>query len=761
MNLFLRLSLQHKLMLMLMSVSIATLLMSSIGFSWQQHNIALKAKAHQIQVLSTAIAYNLSATLAFVDKQAATELLKALRADEDIICAELINQQDKLFAKYGNPPDNHTDDILHTSTAITLDGKNIGELRIIYRHISIWNLLWQQKSLIAGIISLALFIVFFIALGLQQWLTKAVSHIIHAMSQISHQRDYSARIHKVSHDELGQLVDGLNSMLEKIQSHELELEYKVKKRTIELQHQLDERKRAENARDAVLHALNQAGEGILLSNSDGHVEYINPVLSQISGYHLNDFNASESPLLDMTMLDKDGVSSMIDHLQEQGHWHQEIQCKRKNGSLCPASISAVKVHSDDPQEFSIVFIIRDLSPWETLENELRQAQKMEAVGVLVAGIAHDFNNLLAGILGNVELARLDIDDIRKVDAYLQNIENGGLSAADMIRKMLAFARKDRIELKSTDLNLFFQDSLALSRLAIPASIHLEIEQNLEPLWGDIDSNQLEQALLNLINNAVDAVEHTTSPMIRLAMQLYTSDSNFLSTHSQAKAGKFACLTVQDNGCGMDPATQEKIFEPFYTTKEVGKGTGLGLAMIYGAVQRHDCVMEVESALNKGTTFRIYIPLSKAVQLEQHPHQIANIQNSNHTKMNVMLIEDSEPVRIYLQKILNNLGYNTFAAHDGLEAVTLFTQQKNSVHMLITDLVMPKMGGVEAASKIRQLSPDLPVIFITGCDLGDSLLKAAKLMSHTRILFKPFQSHDLSQTINELRTESDSRSSAAL
>lgn len=748
-------SFQTKLMLMLMSMSISTLILATAGFVWQQNNIMLENEQHRTEILAQATAYNLAATLAFGDKEAASDLLQALSVDHNIIYAVVHDHSGKVFSSYGVPPKEH-DLILSIDEIVMFDDIHLGDINIISVRESWFGLWLQKKSLIAVIALIALLAAFLIAIRLQKGLTSGVSLMAGAMKIVRDERNYAVRVQKFSDDELGQLADGFNSMLEKIQTHETELDLKVRERTASLMRELEERERAEQARDVVLHALNQAGEGIMLIDSFGHVNYMNPAFSKVTGYQLEDFNTNESPLLQVMLLGEDDIEGMLRTLESEESWQQEMHTQRKDGSSYPASFQVLKIASKQGQFSQLVCILRDMTAWEDLESELRQAQKMEAIGVLVGGIAHDFNNLLAGMLGNVELARMDHHDSAKLETYLLNIESGGYHAAEMIRKMLAFARKDRVEFKNTKLNDFFQEALVLNKLAIPESVHIQVEQASREMWVNIDNNQIEQVLLNLINNAVDAVEESDSPTVHLELKYYYADAKFVAKYPEAKIGDYACLMVQDNGCGMDEDVQAKIFEPFYTTKEVGKGTGLGLSMIYGAVQRHHGIIELESSQGKGSVFSVYLPLCRVQNVEAIVTEKPFTEEMNSSNMVILLVDDDEAVRNTMQEILISLGFTTITAHDGLEAVTLFRQHEHQIDMMVTDLSMPLMGGVDAAMQIREINANLPIIFSTGCDLGNALLEGAEAMPNTKLLFKPFQAQELNQTINKLFTEMKSQ-----
>ena len=380
-----------------------------------------------------------------------------------------------------------------------------------------------------------------------------------------------------------------------------------------------------------------------------------------------------------------------------------------------------------------------------LEEELRQAQKLEAIGTLVGGIAHDFNNMLAAIKGNVYLARLQQKKKAPIEDRLENIEQAATGAADMVRQLLAFARKDITATSVFSLNSFLRESEKMVKTLVPESIECEIKLCRKELPVRGDANQLKQVLLNLFNNARDAVAEVSRPKISCSLAPFKADEAFHQRHPELRQEKFACWTVSDNGCGISMEQQERIYEPFFTTKEVDKGTGLGLAMVFGTIKNHGGVIELESAEGEGTTFHIYLPVSTEAVTESGESRHVRLKGKGET---ILLADDEESVRSSTCSVLESLGYKVLEAADGETALQIFGKHKGKIDLLMTDVVMPKLNGPDLLLKVRESKADLPVILVTGYDRG-KMLDEHLNMERCEAINKPYSFDELSQLLRQL------------
>jgi signal transduction histidine kinase/ActR/RegA family two-component response regulator len=380
-----------------------------------------------------------------------------------------------------------------------------------------------------------------------------------------------------------------------------------------------------------------------------------------------------------------------------------------------------------------------------MEHQFRQSQKMEATGTLVGGIAHNFNNMLAGMTGNLYLAKKKSSNNPDVVEKLEKAEKVSFEAANMIKQLLTFARKGMVEIKPFGLTSFIKEILKLCESSIPDNIKFNQQLCREELVVAGDATQLQQVLLNLINNARDAVSGVSQPEISLTINEFEADDNFMITHPNIGGNLFAHLIIKDNGTGINDKDREHIFEPFYTTKEVGLGTGLGLPMVYGAIQSHGGVIEVDSRLGEGTAFHIYLPLLEEKNIDVTSDQVSKVVSGNGEL--ILLVDDNAEVRSTVKDVLENLGYRVLEASNGLKAVDMFINGQQDISLIIMDVVMPILGGVQATERIRAISPEAKVIFATGYD-KDETLKSEMPADESIVLSKPYDISVFSRAIRD-------------
>ncbi len=388
-------------------------------------------------------------------------------------------------------------------------------------------------------------------------------------------------------------------------------------------------------------------------------------------------------------------------------------------------------------------LARDITEQKMLEEKLRQAQKMESVGTLVGGVAHEFNNTLAGITGRLYLAKSSAENNPDVIRHIDKVSTLSFRAAEMIQQLLTFSRKGPVQMKAFDLSVFSKETLKLHRFSIPENIKVEahFSHYALPIVGD--ATQLQQILVNLLHNARDALIETSKPQINVTIELFEADKSFMTVHPNQGEKHFAHLMVEDNGCGISESDRANIFDPFFTTKEVGKGTGLGLAMVYGAIQTHNGIIEVDSELDKGTCMHIYIPLASAASENE---QITEAQPVHGRGESILFVDDEAELRETGREVLESLGYTILEASNGVEAVEIFTANQSSIGLVIMDIVMPEMGGFEAATAMKAHDKDVKIIFCTGYDKED-VLDDINVMDNP-VITKPYSIDSISRMIRE-------------
>ena len=416
---------------------------------------------------------------------------------------------------------------------------------------------------------------------------------------------------------------------------------------------------------------------------------------------------------------------------------------RLDGSAVEVEAGAVPfIFGGKPAE---QIIARDLTLRKSLEAKIRQAQKMDAIGTLAGGIAHDFNNVLTVISGYSEvlLARLSPDD--PLRGPIEQIHKAGARAASLTRQLLVFSRKQVVERKILDLNAIVKETEKMLKRLIGEDISLTAA--LEPKLGKIkaDAGHIDQVLMNLAANARDAMPRGGKLTIETAnVEL---DADYTSTHSDVRSGRHVLLAVSDDGCGMDSATLSHLFEPFFTTKGLARGTGLGLATVYGIVKDSGGHISVYSEPGSGTSFKIYFPRvdEEPARLEELTPGLPQLQDGKET---VLLVEDEEDVRTFTRHLLTSFGYRVLDAHDGVDAIRVSEAHPEPIPLLVSDVIMPRMGGRQLAENLKRERPDLKVLFISGYT-DDAVVRHGVLQADVAFLQKPFTPTALASKVREV------------
>jgi PAS domain S-box-containing protein len=492
-----------------------------------------------------------------------------------------------------------------------------------------------------------------------------------------------------------------------------------------------------------------AAYGIYRCTLAGRFLDVNPALIAMLGYGSVEEVLKLDPRQDV-FFNSQELDRLIEDYRRTGSLNGvEVQWKAKDGHVIVVRLSGRPVSGGEQAVEELEIIAEDITDRRQLEEQFRQAQKMEAVGRLAGGVAHDFNNLLMVINGYTEVLLEELDSSNAMFQKVQSIQQAADRAATLTRQLLAFSRKQLLELKVVDVNTAIADMERLLRPLIGEHISLMTRLSTDAGRTRADAGQLEQVIMNLVVNAKDAM--TDGGKITIQSSEVTVRQNFRE-HRFIQPGRYVVLSVSDTGHGMDKETQSRIFEPFFTTKEKGKGTGLGLSTVYGIVKQSGGYVFPQSEPGAGTTFYIYLP-----RVEEAPEELSPAKSQENEKggcETVLLVEDEESVRELVRVTLAARGYKVLEAENGEAGLRVAEAHGDEIDLLITDVVMPGMGGRELAKQLLQIRPHLGVLYLSGYT-EDTILHQGALDPGTAFLQKPFTLQNLARKVREvLRVASD-------
>jgi nitrogen-specific signal transduction histidine kinase len=385
----------------------------------------------------------------------------------------------------------------------------------------------------------------------------------------------------------------------------------------------------------------------------------------------------------------------------------------------------------------------DVTERKQLQAQLHQSQKMETIGVLAGGIAHDFNNILTPILGYADIALMQLPPDSPVRDSLEQISSGGDRARNLVRQILTLSRQDNLDIESIDIGEVVQEDLSLLRASLPPNI--EFDAYIDPECGFISANsaQISQVVMNLCTNAFHAMKEDGGTLT-VRLQPFTVDQDSSPGLAPATKGKYIQLAVKDTGHGIDNDTLEKIFNPFFTTKDLGEGTGLGLSVVHGIVQAFDGEIFVDSVVDQGTAITIFLP-----EIDRNP-DVTPVESKTDTRASghILFVDDEQDIVHVAEQILSKLGYTLTAMTDSEEALELFKQDPATYDLAILDMMMPRMSGTELASAMLSIQPELQIIMATGLMTESSLNEFDQLGIKAK-LSKPYNSKEVADVINSV------------
>ena len=489
-------------------------------------------------------------------------------------------------------------------------------------------------------------------------------------------------------------------------------------------------------------AVEQSGETIVITDKKGIIEYVNPAFTTTSGYSPQEALGQNPRILNSGEQDQSIYTEMWATITQGDAWQGRFINKKKDGSRFIEDVTISPIFDLSGDIINFVAAKRDITEQLQVQEKYQQAQKMEAIGQLAGGVAHDFNNMLAIIIGQVEIAMLKIDHNDPVRKRLNEINVAAKRSADLTRQLLGFARKQNHNPEIINLNDTIATTLAMLKRLIGEQLELNWQpESIAPITK-IDPGHFNQIITNIIINARDAI--TGSGTITVKTSRRTFDEEFCLDHPGSMPGEYVLIEVSDTGCGMEAEIIDKIFEPFFTTKDVGDGTGLGLSMVFGLIKQNNGYIVVDSIPNQGSTFSIYFPCPKAVVTKHEETEPNELICGTET---ILVVEDELSLLDVTTSILTEAGYSIISAADPLTAIQLAKEQTTKIKLLLTDVVLPKMSGVELSEQIKKVKPQLKTLYVSGYPQDN-------LNQQDHFLPKPFSATKLTQKVREVLDNGD-------
>ena len=507
------------------------------------------------------------------------------------------------------------------------------------------------------------------------------------------------------------------------------------------------RKQGEEERARLKMAVDQAAESILITEPDGRIDYVNPAFERVTGYGKTDVLGKTPRILNSGKHDSAYFAVLWRTIKHGEVWSGEIKNRRKDGSLYEGEMVISPVRDSTGSIVNFVAVQRDMTHELEMERRLRQSQKMESLGHLAGGIAHDFNNVLGVIQGGLALLKSHVTDSSHLH-YIELSESAVNRGADVAKRLLTFSRDGQIQLRPLAFADVAEELIGVLGHSIEKTVEFvpDIPPDLPIIQGD--AGQLYQMLLNLCINARDAILQPPglrkSGRITIAAKRLSGEA-VMKSFKDATAALYICISISDTGSGMTDEVRSRIFEPFFTTKPPGKGTGLGLAVVYGIVKSHHGFIDLETSPGEGTTFHVYLPAGPGERFVVPENKNEAIVGGNET---ILVVEDDEALRNLLTELLGSYGYTILEADDGVSGLEQFTRHRGEIKAVITDMGLPRMSGQDLFMSIRELDPSSCVVLASGY-LDNELRSHLIALGAKAFLQKPYQPADILRVIRDV------------
>jgi PAS domain S-box-containing protein len=508
---------------------------------------------------------------------------------------------------------------------------------------------------------------------------------------------------------------------------------------------ITERKRIEDEVRKLSNAVEQSGSSIVITNLDGKIEYVNSKFVELTGYSVEEALGKNPRILKSGQTSGEEYKNLWSTITNGQVWRGEFHNKKKNGDLYWETATISPIRDANGKIMHFVAVKEDITQQRIMEEQLRQVQKLDELGTLAGGIAHDFNNILGIILAYITSINRAKDDPKKIDLAVETIVKAVDRGKTIVQQVLTFARKTETAFGGVDVNDVVKEitSMILETFPKVISYSHDLDKNIPAIHAD--RSQLYQALLNLSVNARDAMM-PAGGVLSISTHLVPV-AQVRIQHQDASSSSYICIEVSDTGEGMTEEVRQRIFEPFFTTKEKGRGTGLGLSVVFGVVQAHKGYVDVISECGKGTTFQLYFPVSQ-VAAPTSADAVETMEEIPGGTETVLIVEDEELLMMNLQRVLVEKGYKVLTASDGLAAVMLYKEREQEIALVLTDLGLPKITGMEECAQIRKINPNARFIIATGYldpNVKSEFLK--KGIEH--FLYKPYNLKNVLKVIREV------------
>ena len=797
------LSIQHKQTLVVLVTAVVALILAASSIIVYDRILLRQSMLDHIRTLANVLGSNSTGALDFNDAKAAQEILSALASESHIVAASLHLANGQTLASYppararlplpGNPAYGSVIEGRQLSLLAPIIHRSdrVGSIALVM-DLGEFNQHMRQFARAAALaMLLAILVAFLLSFWLQRLISTPILRLVQAIRRVTEDKDYATRVLKENEDELGILTDKFNEMLAQLQLRDeviraarAELEQRVADRTQALQSEITERLKAESLLTRNSARLQQVIDS-LLRMGDDHDANINQLVT-LCGRVLNASCALFNRLQDNELHTVDHWNLptgyalcveaggqictdvirqnssqvvVITGLQQSSYAETDPNVRRHGvetymghvvrsegqvlGSLCVVYTSPCCPGADEQRLLSLIALaVGNEDKRKQTEEQFRQVQKMEAVGQLAGGVAHDFNNILAASMLQLNLLLEDTTLPHPVRSALMELNRDSERAADLTRQLLMFSQRHQIKMAQLDLNRILSDLLKMLGRILGETIQLAFKPAPAPLWVEADSGKIQQIVMNLCVNARDAMPQGGT--LVLTTSEFTLDEATARDIPDARPGRYACLAVSDNGCGMTEQVRSRIFEPFFTTKGVGRGTGLGLSTVYGIVHQHHGWIQVRSEVGQGTEFRVFIP---ALPGEPALDREENQRVLHHGKGTILVVEDDAGVRGMVVLSLRHLGYHVLESATGEEALRLWAERGRDIDLLFTDMIMPgSISGAELALTLKTSSPSLKIIISSGYSMENNHLDVAWEHDVT-YLPKPYSAHALASVVS--------------